>query len=316
MAISGFLPYPHGPGFRRSDAHVLGWAACHLAEGKTSNVLKPRNTRSDPRRPQLHIIENRYRLERKIFQGRQAVRRAMHSKAQSRTETEAEAEPEGKVPRPITDTKIVSPALALTLSGGGESPVPADSDVEQAIVQGTPRPSYTRRSYSKTRKSSSQASGSPRVSATRSVARRRFPSTSNVAQAGDSDDDDEIPKIDYGRASPDPPPDREAEQQEPPMVQEPMLQAPQIPPSPSALFKRLRTTSFSPFASLRRSGLFGKDAAADPDARSVSIRMASSESSSDDDDLSVASRRVWDAFPLGDSHSDDEAERDRPSQDS
>ena len=240
----------------------------------------------------------------------------MHTKAQLRAESEAEAVPLGKVPVPITDTKIVSPALALSLSGGAESPVPADSDVEQAIVQGTPRPSYTRRSYSKTRKSASQAPPSPRVSATRSIGRRRWPSTSNLAQArADNDSGDEIPKIDYGRASPDPPPEREDEQQELPIVQTPIVQAPQIPPSPSALFKRLRTTSFSPFASLRRSGLFGKDGA-DPDARSVSVRMASSESSSDDDDLSIASRRVWEAFGDRDSHSDEEVEHDRPVQDS
>ncbi|KAJ3555830.1 hypothetical protein NM688_g2363 [Phlebia brevispora] len=71
--------------------------------------------------PKLHMIENRYRLEKQIYRGRQAVRRAMRSKSQSRPEYETETEPQGRIPTPITGTQIVSPALALSLSGNRRS---------------------------------------------------------------------------------------------------------------------------------------------------------------------------------------------------
>lgn len=177
-----------------------------------------------------------------------------------------------------------------------------DSDVEQAYAQGTTRPSY-RRSYSKSKRGPSVPS-SPRVNAARSSARLRWPTTNGPTQDGDSGDD--IPEIDFGRTSPDPPPEREAEEPELPIAQSPILHSPHIPPSPSALFRRLRTASFSPFASIRRSGFFGANTApaAEADSKSVSVRMASSDSSSDDDDLSIASKRVWHAF--ADSLSDEE----------
>ena len=102
-----------------------------------------------------------------------------------------------------------------------------------------------------------------------------------------------------------------------------MLYSPHIPSSPSALFKRLRTASasFSPFASIRRSGFFANAAVADQDNKSASVRLASSDSSSEDDDLSIASKRVWGVF--GDSMSDGEdgevgrldLDLDTPSQD-
>lgn len=233
------------------------------------------------------------------------MRRAVRSKAQAR----AEAEPQGKVPTPVTDTKLVSPALALNLSGNGETPVPMDSDVEQAYAQGSSKPPH-RRSRNRSTKGSSTPN-SPRIK-NRNVSRRRWPTTgmANGADAQDGDSGDDIPEIDFGRASPDPPPERDAEDREPPAVQDPMVHSPHIPASPSALFKRLRTASFSPFATIRRSGFFGTNAVpVEQDARSVSVRLASSESSSDeDDDLSLAARRVWDT--IGDSQSDDD-ERER-----
>ncbi|KAF7799125.1 hypothetical protein EIP86_010355 [Pleurotus ostreatoroseus] len=259
--------------------------------------------------PKLHMIENRYRLEKQIYQGRQAVRRAMRSKSQARAEAEAVAAPQGRIPTPIT---LVAPALALNLSGSGsgETPVPVDSDAEQTYAQSASRPQHQhKRQYSKSSRSSlAQTSGSSLRSP-----RRRW-SSMNLRQEVDSDDD--IPAIDFGRASPDPPPDREGEGSEPPPVQTPLIHSPRVPASPSALFQRLRTASLSPFATIRRSGFFGKDAALAVPQDQQSVRLVSSESSSTDDDLSIASKHVWHA--LGDSQSDGSTvsqNTDIPSQD-
>ena len=143
--------------------------------------------------------------------------------------------------------------------------------------------------------------------------------------SGNSDDsNDDIPTIDFGRASPDPPQDREPEEREPPIAQTPIIHSPHIPPSPSALFQRLRTASFNPLASIRRTSFFGSNRDLAADAASFrsgnsNMRLASSESSSDDDDLSIASKMVWNQ--LDDSLSDEEDNhrvnggRDTPTQD-
>ncbi len=254
------------------------------------------------------MIENRYRLEKKIYLGRQAVRKAMRSKSQARAEAASVAEPQGRVPLPITDTKLVAPALALNLSGSGETPVPVDSDAEQAYTQSASRPQHKRQYSKSTRSPLAQASGS---SSLRSP-RKRW-SSINLRQEADSDED--IPVIDFGRASPDPP-DREGEGSEPQVVQTPFVHSPRAPASPSALFQRLRTVSLSPFATIRRSGFFGKDAGLPVPPDQQSLRVATSDSSSTDDDLSIASKRVWNT--LGDSQSDGSSvslNNDIPSQD-
>lgn len=249
--------------------------------------------------PQLHIIENRYRIERQILLGRQAIRRAMRSRAQER----AEAEPQGRLPPPITGTKLSAPMMGPSHST--DSPLPMDSDAEAAYANGSTRPRL-RRNHS--RRSTTQISlNSPNASAQdlkrAFAARRRWPT--NRSPDGDSGDD--IPQIDYGRATPDPPPepdsDPEAEEQElPAATTASTAQSSSIPASPSLLFKRLRNASFSPFATMRRrnSRLFGSGFAQDAQQPS-----GSSESSSEDDDISVLSRRVWNASNASISDEDD-----------
>ena len=72
---------------------------------------------------QLHIIENRYRLEKQILLGRQAVRRAMRTRAQERIEQSIEAEPQEQLytphVRPAVEAKqseLVQIMAADTLS--------------------------------------------------------------------------------------------------------------------------------------------------------------------------------------------------------
>ena len=123
--------------------------------------------------------------------------------------------------------------------------------------------------------------------------------------------------MDYGRATPDPPPEREPEEPEPPVVQEPMVHAhhvsaaPSLTSSPSALFKRLRNASFSPFASIRQRS----SRSLNPNANGGHDQMdrdrgQSSESSSDDDDLSILSRRVWAPSTVRDDSDEQDHERD------
>lgn len=251
--------------------------------------------------PKLHIIENRYRLEKQIFLGRQAVRRAMRTRAQERVEQKIESLPREQLPPPITDTKASVPGLSQSQSQ--DSPLAMDSDSEGGFQNGGSRP-QSRRSRRPTHlHGSSRSTGISAQELRRAFARRPW-ITSQHAADGDSGDD--IPQVDYGAATPDPPPDQELEEQqaEPPVAQDPVVQG---PPSPSALFKRLRTASFSPFSSMRnRSRLFGINGKEPEEPATV----GSSESSSDDDDLSVLSGPRRQPRSTHDSYSDEDDEYD------
>lgn len=255
--------------------------------------------------PKLHIIENRYRLEKQIFLGRQAIRRAMRTRTQERTKVHTEAEPKGQLPSPDTGTKLGAPQIALALSN--DSPLPMDSDVEAAYVNGNGvvRPPHRERNHSRRSTQTPHIGRSPTPSSQdirrAFAARRRWPV--NHSPEGDSGDD--IPRVDYGRATPDPPPEHEPEQPEP---QEPMLQLhpSSLPASPSALFKRLRNASFSPFASMRQRNSRGSGNSVTPQDYLEVEPDQSSESSTDDDDLSILSRRVWAPSSIGVAGSDDD----------
>lgn len=239
---------------------------------------------------QLHIIENRYRLERQIFLGRQAVRKAMRTRLQARTDQTQETEPQGRLPMPVADTRLSAPPMNQSLSG--ETPLPVDSEAEAAYANGTARPRLHRRHLSARSTASAQDLR----------ARRRW----SAVRVTEGDSGDDIPNVDYGRATPDPPPDNDPGQTSPAVVHSPMLHTHPAPPSPSALFRRLRTASFSPFSTMRRgSRIFGKEEppvqAAQPGAT-----PASSESSSDDDDLSVLSRRLMNRSNRESTDEDDE----------
>lgn len=213
----------------------------------------------------------------------------MRTRAQERIEHKLETEPQGSLPSPITDTKLAFPGSSQTQSQ--EFPISVDSDTEVEFANGHPRPQSKRHSRrpSNVRANSSRTSGVTSQDIHRAFANRRTWLTSRTE--GDSGDD--IPQFDYGAATPDPPPDPKSGDSGHSGAQTPMTQNSGISPSPSTLFKRLRTASFSPFASMRRSSrIFGgrEDNSA---AHETNVAMASSESSSDDDDLSILSRRTW-----------------------
>lgn len=198
-----------------------------------------------------------------------------------------EAEPQGRLLTPITDAKLSAPPITGSLSN--DSPVPIDSDAEAAYVNGSARGHRSHHG----RRSTTQVSHLTRSAGTSNqdlrrlfAARRRWP----VNRSPDGESGDDIPSVDYGRATPDPPPEQDPEEPEPPVVQEPIIHAPSPSSSPSALFKRLRKASFSPFASIRQRSSRSLNPGND---FSQIERAQSSESSSDDDDLSILSRRVW-----------------------
>ncbi|KAH9899860.1 patatin-domain-containing protein [Cubamyces lactineus] len=228
--------------------------------------------------PKLHMIDNRYRLERQIFLGRQGVRRAMQSRSREHMAVKIESMPHERVPPPNTGTKLpafAAPPMAATAS---EEPLPMDTDAEAAYInQSGERASSPPQASTSHRETSVNGTGpyQPR--------RRRTP---NSLHLGDELREDA--EGNYGGATPDPPP----------------------PPSGSdtdrysahkdhhnhsthgsSLLKRLRKSSltFSPFASLRRlprgPPMDGQQETTTQDP------VWSGDSSSDDDDLSILSTR-------------------------
>lgn len=239
--------------------------------------------------PKLHIIENRYRLEKQILLGRQGVRRAMRTRAHERNEQEVTSEPRERLPLPVTGTNLIVPGLSISQSQ--DSAMILDSDTEVDLVNRHSRSHSRRHSRRSSHNpgSSSRASGLASPDLRRSLASRR----SWITTQEDGDSDDDIPDVDYGTAPPDPPPGREGSHEISP-AQSPLAQHSR-PSSPSTLLKRLRTASFSPFATMRRgSRIFGGNAenGVAHEANS-NVVAASSESSSEDDDLSILSRRTW-----------------------
>lgn len=228
---------------------------------------------------QLHIIENRTRIEKQILLGRQAVRKAMQPRSREPALEE--------LPAPITGTQL--PLLPVSrVSSQNPELLPLDSDAENAYVNGIPR---AHRPHHHHHHSGRRGPGSP-IQSTHGQrlavsGQQHFPSVRrrwgiNGHQA-EAEDTDPVAQSDYGRATPDPPPPQTDD------GSPPSNQSPSIPNSPTTLFTRLRTVSatFSPFATLRRnSRFFGQqqDQMAEP-------AWSAAESSSDDDDLSVDSRR-------------------------
>ncbi|KAI0092473.1 acyl transferase/acyl hydrolase/lysophospholipase [Irpex rosettiformis] len=263
--------------------------------------------------PKLHIIENRYRVEKQIFLGRRAVRRAMRTRVQERLDKVTESQPQGKLPTPITDTKLTVPQLALSQST--DSPVPIDTDTEDDYKANRGGRSPRHRSHRNSYTSQSPHLPRSRNDSTQDVrrafaARRVWP----ALQPANGDSGDDIPPVDYGRASPDPPPERDGEVGEQPEQQQSSART----ASPAAFFQRLRTASFSPFTSIRQRGsrVFGNDPMPNGHERAQTFGQSSESSSDDDDDLSILSRRVWAATAdRSDSLSQDEDIDDGEGQD-
>ncbi|EMD40725.1 hypothetical protein CERSUDRAFT_111304 [Gelatoporia subvermispora B] len=223
--------------------------------------------------PKLHMIENRYRLEKQILLGRQAIRRLTQTRAQERSAARLESQPQERLPAPITGTKAASSSDPPMVATASDGPMPVDTDAETAYVNGASG------RLSRTPPSDKDDTGN--LDTRRTYAgRRRW--TSNFLNSGGHADI--VEEADYGGATPDPPPpasDQEAER------------AHHAPPgcATESFLKRLRrrasmSTGLSSFAALRRNR--GADAHS---ARGDAEPTWSGDSSSDDDDLSVFSRR-------------------------
>ncbi len=228
------------------------------------------------------MIENRHRLERQIFLGRQSVRRAMQSGSRERMANKIESMPQEPIPPPNTGTNLPTflapPVMATTAT---EEPLPMDTDAEAAYING----SSHRGSLVQASTSSHRDRDHPEHGSSRHPRRRRTPIS--VHADGSLDD---LAEGDFGAATPDPPP--------PPSGSETDRQSTHSrghharASDTSSLFKRLRkaslNTAFSPFASLRRPM---RSPQAEGQVVATPEPVWSGDSSSDDDDLSVMSFR-------------------------
>ncbi|KAI0352949.1 patatin-domain-containing protein [Trametes cingulata] len=227
--------------------------------------------------PKLHMIENRYRLERQIFLGRQAVRKAMQSGSRERMAAKIESMPQERVPPPNTGTNLPTFAVPPMAAPASEEPLPMDTDAEAAYINGTGERGR------EMPRASSRHEGTEHGQSRPYQPRRRRTGNS-VRPEGASQ---EYAEGDFGGATPDPPPppsgsesDRRGAHKE------------HHPSNPSSLLKRLRKTSlsaaFSPFASFRRSP---RGVPPEGQAEGAPEPVWSGDSSSDDDDLSILSTR-------------------------
>lgn len=85
--------------------------------------------------PKLHMISNRSRVEREIYLGRQAVRRALHSKS-SRS---VPLEPQSRIPNTgVAETNAPAPRLTTTPPPtGSDVPMSIDTEAEAAFENGS-----------------------------------------------------------------------------------------------------------------------------------------------------------------------------------
>ncbi|KAI0771637.1 patatin-domain-containing protein [Trametes elegans] len=252
--------------------------------------------------PKLHMIENRYRLERQIFLGRQSIRRAMQSSSRERMALKTESMPQERVPPPNTGTKLPTFAGYPMVATASEEPLPMDTDAEAAYINGTSeRASPTH--------ASSSPHGIPEHGHSRPHQPRRRRTPSHFHPEDGTYDGTEG---DFGAAPPDPPPLLSgSENGRHSTHREHHGHASHT----SSLLKRLRksslTAAFSPFASLRRPAREGQEHTPEP--------VWSGDSSSDDDDLSVLSSARRSRFPsvfelhqeLGRNGSDDDGQLDQ-----
>jgi len=236
--------------------------------------------------PKMHIIENRFRLEKQILLGRQAVRKAtvLRTPAQK-----SDALSAGAIPAPITGTRLPIPSMLMTAAPpvSDDAPLPMDSDAEAAYANGPPKPH--RHSHRKTTSPSLHMTGSSRAASTTSDPARAAALRRRWANSHLNVDDNSEPVVasDYGRATPDPPPPVETEPEQPPPTQ-----PPGSPTTAGSLLRRLRTASqtFTPFASIRRNSFMGRGSWSQQRDNMVEPPW-SSDSSSSEEDLSLESRR-------------------------
>lgn len=215
------------------------------------------------------MIENRFRLEKQILLGRQAVRRALHSRGQDRLSQRLEGLPQERIPSPITGTKLASTSEPPS----PDAPLPVDTDAETAYFDGPHGRNIT--------PTSGARFGTAARDSHRSV-RRRW-KINHRANNGASPQ--MMESSEYRGATPDPPPpDTDTDVEENAHVSNHMIQDGE---EPIGFFKRFRTTSipasFSPFTTLRRNRGNPSD--------NHSVEQSWSGDSSSDDDLSLNSRQ-------------------------
>ncbi|PCH41001.1 patatin-domain-containing protein [Wolfiporia cocos MD-104 SS10] len=229
--------------------------------------------------PKLHMIENRFRLEKQIFLGRQAVRRAQQTRGQERVTQKIEAMPQERIPTPNTGTKLPTGAGALLAPPVMESPLPIDTDAEAAYYNNAHRGAEGDTGSS----SHPLANGASHGSRRPSIRRRQW-----IAHIVNKEGEAAEQEGESRGATPDPPPPAESDRLH---AQSLSRQASISATNPVEFLRWLGNGSiagsFSPFASLRRGS---KQTISDNQQESV-MDPWSGDSSSDDDDLSILSRR-------------------------
>ncbi|KZT66024.1 patatin-domain-containing protein [Daedalea quercina L-15889] len=228
--------------------------------------------------PKLHMIKNRFRLEQQIFLGRQAVRKAMQARGQAARR--GEVAPQGRIPEPNTGTRLPVVGGTPVVSTLSEGPLPMDTDAEAAYLLRAQREEQ-RNAAPAAAPGPSPGAGMPE--ARRAPGRRRR--VQNVVeQFGKEAARDE----DRGGALPDPPPAPQPGEREQQQAHAQVRQTSSSPASPVGFLRKLGTGSpFSTFASLR-----GKNKSKATDLLQEGGEGTwSGDSSSDDDDLSIISRR-------------------------
>ncbi|EPQ59500.1 patatin-domain-containing protein [Gloeophyllum trabeum ATCC 11539] len=181
--------------------------------------------------PKLHMVENRFRLEKQIYEGRQAIRKAMQMRGKDVgvIRQEQEQPQDSTVPDPVTGTRV--PHIDVTDPSSPpktEMPLAMDTDAEAAFAQRSER--FFKRPRHHTSPRTSTISAKQDLLISPSVRRRWVSELFDHAPSGPAMSEKKSP--------------------------EPEGPRPANPPSPtSALLTRFRKPSFqmmSPFSSMRK----------------------------------------------------------------
>ncbi|OCH94097.1 patatin-domain-containing protein [Obba rivulosa] len=222
--------------------------------------------------PKLHMIENRFRIEKQILLGRQAVRKSSQTRAQDRAASRFEAMPQERLPTSAAGTKATTPSNPSLVSAVSDGPMPVDTDVETAYIKGS--------NGRLSRTPSTDKDDHAHVDIRHTYAGRRK-WTSNLLNPNGKGD--VVEQGDFGGATPDPPP----------TATDPEVERAHVPQgcATESFLKRLRrrasTAGLSPFAALRRNRMGAVDGHNGRDTEPA----WSGDSSSEDDDLPAFSRR-------------------------
>lgn len=223
---------------------------------------------SEPTCLQLHMIENRAKIEKQIFLGRQSIRKSLRTKSPRTTLQEPQSPPSSLTPQLKMDPSVPprSPSPPAT---GSDHPLAVDTDAEAAFANGSGW--FFKRGHFTASPSASGAStpwdALPVRDPLRSAAVRRKWASDLLNPASSN----ESPRP--GSPQPNPPP--------------PAMD--RVRPQTNGFFSRLRTKSFpsltTPFTQRPQSGL------ARPPSFDTTAKYAWSSDSSSSEDLSVEEQR-------------------------